>query len=153
VEAGFPSDKREAFARRSCSNKKTKRSYHKIVVPPLVFASQPFRNQLITLTLTGAQIRNMLEQQWLDPKRPRILQLSKGFNYVWDGAKPYGERVIADRMTLNGRRIDPAMNYRVTVNNFLAVGGDGFTVLKGPPGKSASTTSMPCIPISRPTVR
>jgi 5'-nucleotidase len=95
-----------------------------------VFASQPFRNQLVTLTLTGAQIRNMLEQQWLDPKRPRILQLSKGFNYVWDGAKPYGERVIADRMSLNGRRIDPAMGYRVTVNNFLAVGGDGFTVLK-----------------------
>jgi 5'-nucleotidase len=95
-----------------------------------VFASQPFRNQLVTLTLTGAQIRNMLEQQWLDPKRPRILQLSKGFNYAWDGAKPYGERVIADRMSLNGRRIDPAMDYRVTVNNFLAVGGDGFTVLK-----------------------
>jgi 5'-nucleotidase len=95
-----------------------------------VFASQPFRNQLVTLTLTGAQIRNMLEQQWLDPKGPRILQLSKGFNYVWDGAKPYGERVIADRMSLNGRRIDPAMDYRVTVNNFLAVGGDGFTVLK-----------------------
>jgi 5'-nucleotidase len=44
-----------------------------------VFASQPFRNQLVTLTLTGIQIRNMLEQQWLDPKRPRILQVSKGF--------------------------------------------------------------------------
>src|SRR6202040_3062293 len=41
-----------------------------------VFASQPFRNQLVTLTLTGMQIKNMLEQQWLDPKRPRILQVS-----------------------------------------------------------------------------
>jgi 5'-nucleotidase len=95
-----------------------------------VFASQPFRNQLVTLTLTGAQIRNMLEQQWLDPKRPRILQVSKGFNYTWDNAKPDGERVVADRMSLNGQRIDPAANYRVTVNNYLAVGGDGFTVLK-----------------------
>jgi 5'-nucleotidase len=38
-------------------------------VPPFVFAGQPFRNQPATLTLTGAQIRNMLEQQWLDPKR------------------------------------------------------------------------------------
>jgi len=95
-----------------------------------VFASQPFRNQLVTLTLTGAQIRNMLEQQWLDPKRPRILQVSKGFNYTWDNAKPDGERVAADRMSLNGQRIDPAANYRVTVNNYLAVGGDGFTVLK-----------------------
>ena len=69
-----------------------------------VFASQPFRNQLVTLTLTGAQIKDMLEQQWLDPKRPRILQVSKGFSYAWDGAKPYGERVIADRMSLNGER-------------------------------------------------
>jgi 5'-nucleotidase len=96
-----------------------------------VFASQPFRNQLVTLTLTGMQIKDMLEQQWLDPKRPRILQVSKGFNYSWDGAKPYGDHVIADRMSLNGQRIDPAMSYRVTVNNYLFVGGDGFTVLKG----------------------
>jgi 5'-nucleotidase len=95
-----------------------------------VFASQPFRNQLVTLTLTGAQIKDALEQQWLDPKRPRILPVSKGFNYAWDGAKPYGERVVADRMSLNGQPIDPAKSYRVTVNNYLAVGGDGFTVLK-----------------------
>jgi 5'-nucleotidase len=95
-----------------------------------VFASQPFRNQLVTLTLTGTQIKDLLEQQWLDPKRPRILQVSKGFNYTWDSTKPYGERVVADRMTLNGQRIDPAIGYRVTVNNYLSVGGDGFTVLK-----------------------
>jgi 5'-nucleotidase len=95
-----------------------------------VFASQPFRNQLVTLTLTGAQIKNMLEQQWLDPNRPRILQVSKGFNYTWDNAKPYGDHVVADRMSLNGQRVDPATRYRVTVNNYLAVGGDGFTVLK-----------------------
>jgi 5'-nucleotidase len=95
-----------------------------------MFASQPFRNQLVTLTLTGKQIKDMLEQQWLDPKRPRILQVSKGFNYTWDGAKPDGDRVMADRMSLNGQRIDPAMSYRVTVNNYLSVGGDGFTVLK-----------------------
>ncbi|MGA7997773.1 MAG: bifunctional metallophosphatase/5'-nucleotidase, partial [Bradyrhizobium sp.] len=67
-----------------------------------LFASQPFRNQLVTLTLTGMQIKSMLEQQWLDPKRPRILQVSRGFSYAWDAAKPYGEHVIADRMTLNG---------------------------------------------------
>jgi 5'-nucleotidase len=95
-----------------------------------VFASQPFRNQLVTLTLTGAQIKDMLEQQWLDPKRPRILQVSKGFNYTWDDAKPYGDHVVADRMSLNGQRVDPATRYRVTVNDYLAVGGDGFTVLK-----------------------
>jgi 5'-nucleotidase len=95
-----------------------------------VFASQPFRNQLVTLTLTGAQIKDMLEQQWLDPKRPRILQVSRGFSYSWDNAKPYGEHVIADSISLDGARIEPSQTYRVTVNNFLSVGGDGFTVLK-----------------------
>jgi 5'-nucleotidase len=95
-----------------------------------VFSSQPFRNQLVTLTLTGAQIKNALEQQWLDPKRPRILQVSKGFNYAWDNARPYGERVLADRMSLNGQPIDPEKSYRVTVNDYLSVGGDGFTVLR-----------------------
>src|SRR4029078_788112 len=94
-----------------------------------LFASQPFRNQLVTITLTGRQIKDMLEQQWRNPKRPRILQVSKGFSYAWDSTKPGGERVIAERMMLNGQTIDPAASYRVTVNNFLSAGGDGFTVL------------------------
>ena len=95
-----------------------------------LFASQPFRNQLMTLTLTGAQIKNVLEQQWRDPKLPRILQVSNGFSYSWDDARPNGDRVLADSLSLNGTRIDPAASYRITVNNYLAVGGDGFTVLK-----------------------
>ncbi|WP_084799504.1 bifunctional metallophosphatase/5'-nucleotidase [Bradyrhizobium sp. Ai1a-2] len=95
-----------------------------------LFSSQPFRNQLITLTLTGKQIKDTLEQQWLDPKRPRILQVSKGFAYAWDASKGDGERIIAGRMMLNGVPIDPAATYRVTVNNFISVGGDGFTMLK-----------------------
>jgi 5'-nucleotidase len=94
-----------------------------------LFASQPFRNQLVTITLTGKQIKDMLEQQWLDPKRPRILQVSKGFSYAWDASRPDGERVLPERMSLNGQPVDPAASYRVTVNNFLFGGGDGFTVL------------------------
>jgi 5'-nucleotidase len=95
-----------------------------------VFAAQPFRNQLVTLTLTGAQIKAMLEQQWTDPKRPRILQVSKGFSYAWDNAASDGQRILPESIKLDGRLIDPATSYRVTVNGFLAVGGDGFTVLK-----------------------
>ena len=95
-----------------------------------LFASQPFHHQLVTLTLTGAQIKDALEQQWIDRNRPRILQVSKGFSYVWDATKPYGEHVIAISMSLNGKRIDPAARYRVTVNNYLSVGGDGFAVFK-----------------------
>jgi 5'-nucleotidase len=95
-----------------------------------IFASQPFRNQLVTLTLTGTQIKAMLEQQWLDLSRPRILQVSKGFSYAWTMAKPFGEHVVAASMTLNGEPIEPNKVYRVTVNNYLALGGDGFTALK-----------------------
>jgi 5'-nucleotidase len=95
-----------------------------------LFASQPFRNRLVTMTLTGAQIRDLLEQQWLDPKRPRILQVSNGFRYAWDASKPLGERIVAARMTLDDRPIDPAAPYRVTVNDYLASGGDGFTVAR-----------------------
>ena len=95
-----------------------------------LFASQPFRNRLVTMTLTGSQLKEMLEQQWLDPKRPRILQVSNGFSYAWDASKPFGERVMAERMTLNGRPIEPGSGYRVTLNDYLAVGGDGFTVAK-----------------------
>lgn len=96
-----------------------------------VFAAQPFRNQLVTMTLTGQQIKQALEQQWTDPKRPRILQVSKGFSYSWDNSKPEGQRILADTMSLNGRPIDPSAHYRVTVNNYLAVGGDGFVALSG----------------------
>lgn len=95
-----------------------------------LFASQPFRNRLVTMTLTGSQLKDMLEQQWLDPKRPRILQVSNGFSYIWDASKPLGERIVADKMTLNGRPIEPTANYRVTLNDYMAVGGDGFTIAK-----------------------
>jgi 5'-nucleotidase len=95
-----------------------------------LFASQPFRNQLVTLTLTGAQLKDALEQQWTDPNRPRILQVSRGFSYAWDATRPSGAHVIASRMSLNGKRIDPAALYRVTLNNYLSVGGDGFAAFK-----------------------
>jgi 5'-nucleotidase len=96
-----------------------------------IFASQPFRNHLVTLTLTGNQIKTMLEQQWQpqDPKRARILQVSKGFSYAYDDSKPLGERIIAESMSLNGERIDPAKSFRITVNDYLSTGGDGFAVL------------------------
>ena len=95
-----------------------------------LFAAQPFGNSLVTLTLTGAQIKTMLEQQWLNQPKPRALQVSKGFSYTWDDRRPRGDFVAAEGIMLNGRTIDPAAQYRVTVNGFLADGGDGFVVFK-----------------------
>ncbi|MGH6622921.1 MAG: bifunctional metallophosphatase/5'-nucleotidase [Burkholderiaceae bacterium] len=94
------------------------------------FSVQPFGNGLVTLTLTGAQLRLLLEQQWSAADRARILQPSKGFSYAWSAARARGQRVIADSMRLNGAVIDPAASYRITVNDFLATGGDGFRVLR-----------------------
>jgi len=91
-----------------------------------LFQTQPFRNELVTLTLSGTQLKNALEQQWTDPNRPRFLQVSHGFNYTWDAARPLGDRIVADSLKLNGAPIAPNALLRVTINNFLASGGDGF---------------------------
>jgi len=93
-----------------------------------VFSVHPFGNGLITLSLSGTQIRALLEQQWLEADT--VLQVSNGFSYAWDAAAPPGSRVDIRNIRLNGTSIDPARLYRVTVNEFLAQGGDGFAVLK-----------------------
>lgn len=98
------------------------------------FAVQPFGNNLVVLTVTGAQILTMLEQQWsVSPagaEKANILAVSRGFSYTWDPARPIGMRVDPSSVRLDGAPIDPAASYRITVNSFLADGGDGFSVLR-----------------------
>jgi 5'-nucleotidase len=91
------------------------------------FAVQPFSNILQTLTYTGAQIDAVLEQQWLANGPTRILQPSATLHYTQTLANPIGDRI--SNITINGVAVDPAASYRVTVNNFLAAGGDSFTTL------------------------
>ncbi|HSV50886.1 MAG TPA: bifunctional metallophosphatase/5'-nucleotidase [Burkholderiaceae bacterium] len=95
-----------------------------------LFAVQPFSNNLVTLTFTGEQLLRVLEQQWHNQPRPRILQVSSGFTYAWDASRPTGQRVVPGSAMLNGRPIQPDARYRVTVNSFLATGGDGFAILR-----------------------
>lgn len=89
---------------------------------------QPFANTLVVKTYTGAQIKSLLEQQFDNPStgQSRILQVSEGFTYSYRLADPAGSRV--SNIRLNGTPIDPAADYRVTMNSFLATGGDGFSV-------------------------
>ena len=95
------------------------------------FAVQPFGNSLVTMTLTGAQIDRALEQQWDGQgTSPKVLQVSGGFTYTWSASGPLGSRVDPSTIKINGVTVDPAATYRVTVNSFLADGGDGFTILK-----------------------
>jgi len=97
------------------------------------YAVQPFGNTLQTVTLTGAQLKAVLEQQW--QRQPdgsvatRVLQPSAGLHYSWSASAPVGAKVSA--ITVDGQPVQPEARYRVTVNNFLAGGGDGFTELRG----------------------
>lgn len=91
---------------------------------------QSFANTLVTLTMTGSQIRQALEQQWqpAGASRPFLkLGISKGFEYAYDPTALAGSRIV--RMTLDGVDIDPAASYRVVANSFLASGGDNFSAI------------------------
>ena len=99
-----------------------------------VFSVQPFYNSLITMTVSGAQVLQLLEQQWRGqgdgPISGRVMQVSSGFSYSWDSQAPVGQRIVPGSVKLNGVAINPAANYRVTVNAFMASGGDNYLALK-----------------------
>jgi 5'-nucleotidase len=94
------------------------------------FSVQPFGNSLVTMSLTGAQIHAVLEQQFDNPEpgSHRILQVSDGFTYQWSESAPTGSKVDPTTIMLNGVVIDPAASYRVTVNSFMADGGDNYSI-------------------------
>ncbi|HEX7188245.1 MAG TPA: bifunctional metallophosphatase/5'-nucleotidase [Actinomycetes bacterium] len=99
-----------------------------------LFTTQPFSNVLTVLSCTGTQIDALLEQQLVPnlsaspPNLGRILQVSDGFAYTYDAAAPQGSRVNIGSITIDGTPIVAGDTYRVTTNNFLATGGDGFSV-------------------------
>jgi 5'-nucleotidase len=93
------------------------------------FTVQPFGNLLVTIPMTGAQIRTMLEQQ-CNTERQFQLGVSEGFTYT-DSRESSGTSctsIEVSDMALDGEPIEDNQKYLVTVNNFLADGGDGFSV-------------------------
>ena len=91
----------------------------------------PFGNLLVTIDLTGAEIKAVLEQQYVKG-RPGgrdylALGVSDGFTYTWDDSRPQGDKVIAESMKLKGADILPNETYRVATLSFLAQGGDSFS--------------------------
>jgi 5'-nucleotidase len=117
------------------------------------FTVQPFGNSLVTMTLTAQQIKDVLEQQFvgcLGQATQRIMQISNGLTYSWRASNApcakieyvaftptdvtvYPPVAIAatDELVIGGVVQNPTRTYRVTVNNFMATGGDGFGVLVG----------------------
>jgi 5'-nucleotidase len=105
------------------------------------FAAQPFGNALVTMTLTARELKDALEQQFAgclgqDPQATRLLLPSAGLRVRWDGRRPCGARITGLTLEADGRREtlvdeagalpEPERAWRVTVNDFLAAGGDGF---------------------------
>jgi len=93
------------------------------------FSAQPFGNSLVTMTLTGAQIHELLTQQWVGQTSPRILQVSAGFTYTWDASQADGNKVDPASIMINDIMVLPGDDVRITVNSFLSDGGDNFSVL------------------------
>ncbi|MCS7483477.1 bifunctional metallophosphatase/5'-nucleotidase [Umezawaea endophytica] len=87
------------------------------------FTVQPFGNILQTVTLTGAQLKTVLEQQW-SATRQIVLQPSANLTYSWSTSAAIGSKI--SNLAISGTPVDPAANYRVTINSFLQGGGDGF---------------------------
>jgi 5'-nucleotidase len=93
------------------------------------FAVQPFSNIMQTITLTGAQLKNVLEQQWQPQPdgsvQTRFLQVSSTLHYTWSRAAAIGSKI--SNITVSGTAVDPNGSYRISLNNFIAAGGDGFS--------------------------
>lgn len=117
------------------------------------FTVQPFGNSLVTMTLTAVQLKNLLEQQFVGCQgqtQQRILQVSNGLKYSWSASAAPCSKIVdvvltptdvgvtppvatgaPETIVAQGVVQNPAKTYRVTVNNFIATGGDGFSVLQG----------------------
>ena len=105
-------------------------------------AVQPFANTITTSELTGADIEQILEEQWQPGQdRPKLhLGVSEGFSYEYiDDAEP-GEHVQS--ITLNGEALDPEATYTVTTNSFIAAGGDGFTGFANGPARDSGLIDL-----------
>lgn len=97
-----------------------------------LFAAQPFANMMVVKSLTGRQLRSVLEQQFASGSNtaanPYILSPSHNLRFAFDLSKPEGQRVVL--LTVDGQPVRDEAIYRVAMNNFLAGGGDNFTAFR-----------------------
>lgn len=92
---------------------------------------QPFANTLVTLDLTGAQVKQILEEQWQPDgaSRPFLkLGVNEALTYTYDPNAPDGSHIT--EIFLDGVALDPAATYKVGANSFLASGGDNFVTFR-----------------------
>jgi 5'-nucleotidase len=111
---------------------------------------QPFSATVLSMTLTGDQVRGVLEQQWETPLPPHNLAAS-GLIYTFNDERPAGSKVTEIRV--NGVPLDPNAEYTAAMVDYLATGGDGYTVftngtnvVNGPFDVDALVTYMESLP-------
>ncbi|QGZ41346.1 5'-nucleotidase [Pseudoduganella flava] len=126
--AGRPFGAQIAFMNRGGIRQNLEAGADNVVTKGQALATLPFANTLVVMNLTGAQIRTVLEQQWVADKVEvrGLLQLSEGFTYKYDLRRPEGARV--SDILLDGVPLDDNASYRVAVNSFLAEGNDAFPI-------------------------
>jgi len=90
-----------------------------------LFAIQPFSGTVVSMKLTGQQVRDALERQWQEPLPPHTLAVS-GITYTYNETQPAGSRV--QEVLVGGVPLDPAATYTAAMMDYLSVGGDGYTV-------------------------
>lgn len=105
-----------------------------------VFAAQPFGNMLVIKRMTGKQIRDLLEQQFNDPAWTRVLAPSSGFRFAYDLSRPAGQRISF--AMVHGEPLRDTQSYNVAISDFLANGGDGFSVFKQAPQIAVGPTDV-----------
>lgn len=91
------------------------------------FTVQPFNNFLVSMDMTGTQIKALLEQQFSGPNQAanKVLQIA-GITYTWNPAAAPGAKVVAGSINIAGQPLVDGTTYRIVTNNFLSDGGDGF---------------------------
>lgn len=105
-----------------------------------IYLCQPFGNNVVTESMTGAEIKAVLEEGLDDTGPKQALAPSVGFVFRYDPARPSGNRIVT--IMLDGKPLDMAKTYRVTVNGFLGLGGDGFSGFVGKPDTLTGPTDI-----------
>jgi len=90
----------------------------------------PFGDHLVTMTLTGEQLYAVLAEQWGKKGQVKMLQVSRGFSFAWDDSRrAESGKIVPGSLKINGKLVRAHARYRITVDDFLASGGDGYTSL------------------------
>ncbi|MDD1703343.1 MAG: 5'-nucleotidase C-terminal domain-containing protein, partial [Methanoregula sp.] len=90
-----------------------------------LYSVQPFSSTVLSMTLTGDQVKSVLEQQWQAPLPPHNLAVS-GLSYTFDDKKPAGSKITG--ILVNGVPLDPNAKYTAAMVDYLENGGDRYTV-------------------------